>query len=115
MIIIIFTKSNLIMETQGKFIVMTVDEFQQFLVGTVVARKITHIQNHHTLIPSYRNFNGSNHFEKMQAMEADHIARGFGGIAQHITTFPDGKIGLGRKYGYKTYMYSFSKFRGNLH
>jgi len=84
------------MQTQGKFILMNIDEFQQFLHTTIVTRKITHIQNHHTLIPSYRNFNGSNHFEKMKAMEADHIARGFGGIAQHITTFHDGTICLGR-------------------
>ncbi len=84
------------METQGKFILMKADEFQQFLISTVVTRNITRIQNHHTFIPSYRNFNGVNHFEKMKAMEANHISRGFGGIAQHITTFPDGKIGLGR-------------------
>jgi hypothetical protein len=86
------------METQGKFILMNIAEFQQFLVGFVVARKIIHVQNHHTFSPSYRNFNGANHFDKMKGMEASHIQRGFGEIAQHLTTFPDGKICLGRNF-----------------
>jgi hypothetical protein len=89
------------METQGKFILMDADEFRRFLINAVVTTRITRVQNHHTFIPSYRNFNGANHFEKMKAMEADHISRNFGGIAQHITTFPDGKIGLGRNLNIK--------------
>lgn len=89
------------METLGGFTKMDLNEFLQFMIGTPVIRDITHIQNHHTLIPSYRNFNNTNHFAKMQAMEADHIARGFGGIAQHITTFPDGTIVMGRNLNSK--------------
>ena len=84
------------METQGKFILMNADEFQQFLIAAVISRRITHVQNHHTWSPSYRNFNGGNHFEKLTGMEASHIQRGFNEIGQHITTFPDGKIGLCR-------------------
>src|SRR6478609_8788303 len=86
------------MEIQDKFILMSIAEFQQFLVSTPITRKITRIQNHHTFSPSYRNFNGTNHFEKMRGMEASHIQRGFGGIAQQVTTFPDGKVCMGRDF-----------------
>ena len=86
------------MQTQGKFILMTLQEFEGYLQGMDISRlrKITHVQTHHTWSPSYRNFNGSNYFDKMTSMEADHIARGFGQIAQHYTTFPDGMIVAGR-------------------
>ncbi|HPH83977.1 MAG TPA: N-acetylmuramoyl-L-alanine amidase [Ferruginibacter sp.] len=84
------------METQGKFILMNVDEFQQFMTGTTVNRQITHVQNHHTWSPAYRNFNGANHFEKLRGMESSHIQRGFTEIGQHITTFPDGTVALCR-------------------
>src|SRR5262245_55437436 len=84
------------METKGKFILMNIDELRQFILTTTVQRKITHVQNHHTLSPSYRNFNGSNHFAKLESMEAFHIQRGFAEIAQQFTTFPDGKIALCR-------------------
>jgi N-acetylmuramoyl-L-alanine amidase/Bacterial SH3 domain len=84
------------METQGKFILFNADEFQHFLVSAVINRTITHIQNHHTWSPSYRNFNGHNHFDKLHGMEASHIQRGFNEIGQHITTFPDGSIALCR-------------------
>jgi hypothetical protein len=84
------------METQGKFIVMSTAAFLPFMVNTVITRPITHIQNHHTWSPAYRNFNGSNHFEKLRGMEAAHIQRGFNGIGQHITSFPDGMLGICR-------------------
>ena len=84
------------MKQQGKFIVMTPDEFRSFLVNTNISRIISHVQNHHTLIPSYRNFDGNNHFEKLRSMEAFHIQRGFNEIGQHFTTFPDGAIATGR-------------------
>src|SRR5262245_58386045 len=84
------------METRGKFIVMDINEFQQYIITLTVNRTITHIQEHHTWSPSYRNFNGVNHFEKLTGMEASHIQRGFNEIGQHITTFPDGKIGICR-------------------
>ena len=86
------------MEIQGKFILMTLDEFKGYLQGLDVSglRKINHVQTHHTWSPSYRNFNGNNHFAKLTSMEADHIGRNFGQIAQHYTTFPDGKIAICR-------------------
>ncbi len=84
------------MQTQGKFILMTIAEFQQFVRKQNVQRKITHIQNHHTWSPSYRNFDGTNHFQKLTGMEASHIQRGFAEIGQHITTFPDGMVAMCR-------------------
>ncbi|MDP9048719.1 MAG: N-acetylmuramoyl-L-alanine amidase, partial [Bacteroidota bacterium] len=86
------------MQTLGKFILMDLQEFEGYIqsMDTSTLRPITHVQTHHTWSPSYRNFNGSNHFAKMQSMEAAHIARGFSEIAQHYTTFPDGLICVGR-------------------
>jgi hypothetical protein len=86
------------MQTRGKFILMTLAEFEAYIrdMDITKLRKINHVQTHHTWSPSYRNFNGANHFDKMESMEADHIARGFGQIAQHYTTFPDGTIVAGR-------------------
>ncbi|MFC0514623.1 N-acetylmuramoyl-L-alanine amidase [Mucilaginibacter angelicae] len=86
------------MQTKGKFVLMTLPEFEGYLQGMDIStlRKITHIQTHHTWSPSYRNFRNSNYFEKMESMEEDHITRGFGQIAQHYTTFPDGMIVVGR-------------------
>src|SRR4029079_16211640 len=67
-----------------------------FLLSTHVKRQIRLIQNHHTLIPSYRNFDGLNHFEKLKAMEEAHLQRKFSEIAQNITTFPDGTVAICR-------------------
>jgi uncharacterized protein YgiM (DUF1202 family) len=86
------------MKTKGKFILMDIDEFSTYLNNLNIKRfrKITHIQTHHTWSPSYRNFNGSNHFEKMESMEIEHKKRKFKEIGQHFTTFPDGLLGTGR-------------------
>src|SRR5690242_17005018 len=84
------------MQSKGKFLLMTVAEFQTFLLSANIKRKIRLIQNHHTLIPSYRNFDGLNHFEKLKGMEAFHLQRGFTEIAQNLTTFPDGTIAVCR-------------------
>jgi hypothetical protein len=43
-------------------------------------------------IPSYRDFDGNNHFERLAAMESAHLQRGFNEIAQNFTTFPDGAV-----------------------
>lgn len=86
------------MQVKGHFTLMTVDEFGSWLDALHLVRQITRIQNHHTWSPSYKNFDGSNHFTLMEGMEAAHLERGFSGIAQHITTFPDGKLCLGRSF-----------------
>lgn len=86
------------MKTKGKFILLSIEEFATYINNLNISRyrKITHIQTHHTWSPSYRNFNGNNHFEKMESMETEHKKRGFKEIGQHFTTFPDGLIGTGR-------------------
>lgn len=86
------------MKTKGKFILMDIKEFEIYLSNLDISklRSITHLQTHHTWSPSYRNFNGNNHFEKMESMETEHKKRPFKEIGQHYTTFPDGLICLGR-------------------
>ena len=80
------------METKGKFIKMTVDNFRDWLNRSKFTRKIKIIQNHHTYIPSYSNFKGQNHIALCENMERSHIKRGFSEIAQNITSFPDGEV-----------------------
>ena len=60
------------------------------------ARSIVLIQNHHTFIPGYKDFSGKNHRALLSSMERAHTKRGFGGPAQHFTTFPDGSVWTGR-------------------
>jgi uncharacterized protein YraI len=84
------------METKFGFTLLTTAEFGSWLKLQVVSRAINVIQLHHTWLPNYGNFNGNNHFEKLQGMRSSHLARGFSDIAQNITIFPDGKIGIGR-------------------
>jgi hypothetical protein len=81
---------------QGKFILMTLDEFKKWLSNQRVSRKIKLIQNHHTWLPDYKTFNGKNHFQLLQSMERSHMERGFAEIGQNFTTFPDGTIGVCR-------------------
>lgn len=61
-----------------------------------VKRSIELIQNHHTYIPNYAHFLGNNHQELLYGMECAHLRRGFDGIAQNFTTFPDGAVALCR-------------------
>ena len=62
-------------------------------------RKIGKIQQHHTYQPSYQQFNGSNHFTLLKGMEDYHINEmGWSNISQQLTTFPDGKVAVGRPF-----------------
>src|SRR2546423_6987343 len=79
-------------EQEGKFILFDLTEFAIWLEESNVQRRVTLIQNHHTFIPSYSDFNGRNHFERLAGMEAAHLQRGFNEIAQNFTTFPDGTV-----------------------
>jgi hypothetical protein len=80
------------MKAIGKFILLDLAEFDAWLEAQIIKRKISLIQQHHTYIPAYKHFNGSNHFQLCQSMEQAHKERGFAEIAQNLTTFPDGKI-----------------------
>jgi len=83
------------MQRQGKFILMTREEFKNFINNIKINRKITLIQNHHTYIPNYKHFR-NNHFTLLEGMERSHLERGFEEIAQNITIFPDGLIAICR-------------------
>lgn len=80
------------MQKKGKFILMDIAEFENWLKQTTFHRSIGILQNHHTYIPGYTHFKGDNHFKMCEGMESSHLQRGFAEIAQNITTFPDGKI-----------------------
>jgi hypothetical protein len=84
------------MQRNNDYILMTRDEFFKWLMALPVSRFVKSIQNHHTYEPSYKRFNGSNHFAMQQSMENYHISIGMVDIAQHFSTFPDGLICTGR-------------------
>ena len=85
------------MNTKYGFTQFTIDEFENWLNKLSVARTIRYVQEHHTAIPGYQHFTGSNHFERQKSMRDFHVVeRGFSDIAQQFTTFPDGTILTGR-------------------
>lgn len=85
------------METKYGFTKMNLDEFKIYLSQTKIARTILTIQQHHTYIPSYVHFTGTNHFELQRGMKNTHINQnGWADIGQHFTIFPDGSILTGR-------------------
>jgi len=86
------------MKTKGQFILFeTLAELVHFLEKPI-ARKVSRIQNHHTLIPSYADFTGSNHFQRLAAIKAAHLERGFSDIGENLTTFPDGTVAVCRSF-----------------
>lgn len=79
--------------------ILNINEFQEYLETLQITRKIKLIQNHHTYKPSYEDFNSSNHEKIQSGMKWWHTNQnGWDDIAQHITTFPDGKLMLGRSF-----------------
>jgi len=85
------------MRTQGKFLLFdSADEFGPWLDAAAVTRVVRLVQNHHTWLPNYGQFHGTNHFALLQGMEDAHLERGFAEIAQNLTTFPDGSIAVCR-------------------
>ncbi len=86
------------MKTYLGFTLMNRNEFKNWLMAQTVSRKITMLQNHHTWLPAYPNFNGTNHFSKVIGMRNSHMfERGWSDIGQHITTFSDGMIIVGSR------------------
>lgn len=85
------------MQTKLGFTKMSVIEFEQWIKSIRVGRTILKVQQHHTYSPSYVHFNGTNHFERQQAMKNHHVGHnGWADIGQHFTIFPDGSILTGR-------------------
>lgn len=88
---------SLVHKIDGQFILLNRAAFSKWLREQTITRKIKCIQNHHTWKPSYDNFNGDDHFDDLKAMDSYHEnKRNFSDIAQNITTFPDGIIGICR-------------------
>ena len=83
-------------KTENQFIVMDADTFAEWLKDQKIGRTIKRIQNHHTWKPDYSNFRGDNHFNLLNGMRNSHLKRGFSDIAQNLTTFPDGTVGVCR-------------------
>ena len=85
------------MNMQGEHILMTKEEFKDWLMNQKIKRKVSLIQQHHTWVPDYSRFNHSNHFLLLNGMENYHKnTMGWKHIAQNITTFPDGKVAVSR-------------------
>lgn len=85
------------METKYGFTKMTLSEFENWMSRLRVGRTILKIQQHHTYIPSYIHFSGTNHFERQLAMKNHHVNQnGWRDIGQHFTIFPDGTVMNGR-------------------
>jgi hypothetical protein len=79
------------------FSIFTVGEFARFLHSTTFSRKITFIQNHHTLKPDYTDFGPNRHMALLEGMRRFHVnTNHWSDIGQNITTFPDGTIGYCR-------------------
>ena len=80
------------------FSIHTTESFAAYLKLINFQRKITFIQNHHTFSPNYTSFfDRPDHLFWLESMRAFHIkTRKWKDIGQHLTIFPDGKIGLCR-------------------
>ena len=87
------------MTMQGQYILMTREEFKNWLFNHVFNREIKTILQHHTYDPSYKDFDYTNHFENLKGMEDHHVNEmGWSTIAQNLTTFPDGKVAVCRPF-----------------
>jgi LysM repeat protein len=84
---------------QGQYVLMTREEFKDWIFNHKFTRKVGKIQQHHTYQPSYQQFNGSNHFTLLKGMEDYHVnGMGWSNISQQLTTFPDGTVAVGRPF-----------------
>lgn len=85
------------METRFGFTLMNITEFKQWIENLQLSRTIRTIQNHHTYLPNYSHFTGSNYFDLQRGMKNHHVQNnGWNDIGQHFTVFPDGMICTGR-------------------
>jgi len=85
------------METKYGFKKFTLKAFEVWIDQIKVARTIRTLQQHHTYLPNYSHFDGTNHFKVQRGMQNHHVhSNGWQDIGQHFTTFPDGSIVTGR-------------------
>jgi hypothetical protein len=82
----------------AKFYIYSLQDFYKYVMNAQFTREITMLQNHHTLDPDYASISPENsEMDALEAMRRFHIqVRGWSDIAQNITTFPSGNIGLCR-------------------
>lgn len=93
------TAANTQSNTQGPYLLMTREEFNNWLFSQTFTRKINKIQHHHTWLPSYKQFYGHNHLQMLKSMENFHVSKmGWKNIAQNLTIFPDGKVAVCRPF-----------------
>lgn len=73
-------------------------EFRDWLFQQEVNRDIRKVQQHHTGVPNYETwYKNPDHFTVQRGMWDYHVnKKGWSDIAQHASTFPDGRIMLGR-------------------
>lgn len=84
---------------QGQYILLTREDFKEWLFNNSFNRKISLIQQHHTWVPSYKQFKGNNHFQILKSMENHHKKKmGWKNIAQNLTIFPDGTVAVSRPF-----------------
>lgn len=84
---------------QGQYVLMTREEFKDWIFNHKFTRKVRTIQQHHTQYPSYQQFTGSNHFALLKGMEEYHVkVMGWRNISQQLTTFPDGTVAVCRPF-----------------
>ncbi|UCZ52735.1 LysM peptidoglycan-binding domain-containing protein [Bacillus shivajii] len=84
---------------EGQYVLMSRDEFKEWLFNHEFQREITLIQQHHTWRPDYERFHQSDHFTLLKGMEYFHVNEvGWDNIAQNITTFPDGSVAVSRPF-----------------
>lgn len=85
------------MEKKFGFTLLSLNEFETWIVQQNVARTVLYIQEHHTWSPNYTHFKGTNHFELQKSMQDFHtVVNGWQDIGQHFSIFPDGVIVTGR-------------------
>lgn len=85
------------METKYGFTKFSLSEFEEWITDKKIIRTVLKIQQHHTFSPSYKEFDGKNHFERQRSMKNYHVnSNGWNDIGQHFSIFPDGTILTGR-------------------
>jgi len=87
------------MEEKFGFTKMRIQEFESWILTKKIGRTVLKIQQHHTFIPDYKNFERADHFELQRRMQNFHVdERGWQDIGQHLSIFPDGQILTGRSF-----------------
>lgn len=87
------------MRQQYGFKLFNTGEFEEWLDSQKIGRDVSYVQEHHTFLPSYKQFKGDNHFELQKNMKHHHVVNnGWSDIGQHLTIFPDGTVMTGRSF-----------------